>query len=72
VDVRNGKGVLAKVASAITDAGCHISQVRTEDEPGNTAMMSFYMAVTDRKQLATVYRSLRRVPHTLRVRRDGH
>jgi GTP diphosphokinase / guanosine-3',5'-bis(diphosphate) 3'-diphosphatase len=72
VDVRNGKGVLAKVASAITDAGCHISQVRTEDEPGNTAMMSFYIAVTDRKQLATVYRSLRRVPHTLRVRRDGH
>jgi GTP diphosphokinase / guanosine-3',5'-bis(diphosphate) 3'-diphosphatase len=72
VDVRNGKGVLAKVASAITDAGCHISQVRTEDEPGNTAMMAFYIAVTDRKQLATVYRSLRRVPHTLRVRRDGH
>ena len=72
VDVRNGKGVLAKVASAITDAGCHISQVRTEDEPGNTAMMAFYIAVTDRKQLATVYRSLRRVPHTLRVCRDGH
>ncbi len=72
VDVRNGKGVLAKVASAITDAGCHISQVRTEDEPGNTAMMSFYISVTDRKQLASVYRSLRRVPHTLRVRRDGH
>ena len=72
VDVRNGKGVLAKVASAITDAGCHISQVRTEDEPGNTAMMSFYIAVADRKQLASVYRSVRRVPHTLRVRRDGH
>jgi GTP diphosphokinase / guanosine-3',5'-bis(diphosphate) 3'-diphosphatase len=72
VDVRNGKGVLAKVASAITDAGCHISQVRTEDEPGNTAMMSFYIAVADRTQLASVYRSLRRVPHTLRVRRDGH
>jgi RelA/SpoT family (p)ppGpp synthetase len=72
VDVRNGKGVLAKVASAITDAGCHISQVRTEDEPGNTAMMSFFIAVTDRKQLASVYRSLRRVPHTLKVRRDGH
>ena len=71
-DVRNGKGVLAKVAAAITDAGVHISQVRTEDEPGNTAMMSFYIAVTDRTQLAAVYRSLRRVPHTLRVRRDGH
>jgi GTP diphosphokinase / guanosine-3',5'-bis(diphosphate) 3'-diphosphatase len=72
VDVRNGKGVLAKVAAAITDAGCNISQVRTEDEPGNTATMSFYIAVTDRTQLASVYRSLRRVPHTLRVRRDGH
>ena len=71
-DVRNGKGVLAKVAAAITDAGVHISQVRTEDEPGNTAMMSFYIAVADRKQLAAVYRSLRRVPQMLRVRRDGH
>ena len=71
-DVRNGKGVLAKVAAAITDAGVHISQVRTEDEPGNTAMMSFYIAVTGRTQLAAVYRSLRRVPYTLRVRREGH
>jgi hypothetical protein len=35
-------------------------------------MMAFYIAVTDRTQLASVYRSLRRVPHTLRVRRDGH
>ncbi len=72
VEVRNGKGVLAKVAAAITDAGCNIAQVRTEDEPGNTATMMFYVAVTDRKQLADVFRALRRVPHTLRVRREGH
>jgi GTP diphosphokinase / guanosine-3',5'-bis(diphosphate) 3'-diphosphatase len=70
--VKNGKGVLAKVAAAITDASCHISQVRTEDEPGDTAMMSFYIAVSDRVHLAAVYRSLRRVPYTLHVRRDGH
>lgn len=71
-NVRNGKGVLAKIASAITDAGCNITQVRTEDEPGNTAMMMFTVAVTDRTQLAAALRNLRRVPHTLHVRRDGH
>jgi GTP diphosphokinase / guanosine-3',5'-bis(diphosphate) 3'-diphosphatase len=70
--VRNGKGVLAQVAAAITDAGCNISQVRTEDEPGNTATMSFHIAVYDRVHLAQAYRSLRRVPYTLGVRRDGH
>jgi (p)ppGpp synthase/HD superfamily hydrolase len=72
VEVRNGKGVLAQVAAAITDAECHIGQVRTEDEPGNTAMMSFQIAVSDRVHLASVYRSIRRVPYTLRVRREGH
>jgi (p)ppGpp synthase/HD superfamily hydrolase len=34
--------------------------------------MSFNIAVTDRNHLSKVYRSLRRVPHTLKVRRDGH
>jgi (p)ppGpp synthase/HD superfamily hydrolase len=72
VDVRNGKGVLAQVAAAITDAGCNITQVRTEDEPGNTATMSFQISVNDRTHLAHAYRSLRRVPYTLRVRREGH
>ena len=72
VDVRNDKGVLAQVAAAITDAGCNISQVRTEDEPGNMATMLFQIAVNDRVHLAQAYRSLRRVPHTLRVRRESH
>jgi (p)ppGpp synthase/HD superfamily hydrolase len=72
VDVRNGKGVLAQVAAAITDAGCNISQVRTEDEPGNIATMLFQIAVYDRIHLAQAYRNLRRVPHTLRVRRESY
>lgn len=72
VDVRNGKGVLAQVAAAITDAGCNISQVRTEDEPGNIATMLFQIAVYDRIHLAQAYRNLRRVPHTLRVRRENY
>jgi GTP diphosphokinase / guanosine-3',5'-bis(diphosphate) 3'-diphosphatase len=72
VDVRNGKGVLAQIAAAITDASCHIGQVRTEDEPGNIATMSFHIAVSDRVHLASVYRSIRRVPYTLHVRRDRH
>ncbi len=72
VYVRNAKGVLAQVAAAITDAESHIGQVRTEDEPGNTALMSFHVAVSDRVHLARVYRSVRRVPYTIKVRRDGH
>jgi GTP diphosphokinase / guanosine-3',5'-bis(diphosphate) 3'-diphosphatase len=72
VDVCNGKGVLAQVAAAITDAGCYIGQVRTDDEPGETATMSFHIAVSDRVHLAMVYRSLRRVPYTVGIRRNGH
>lgn len=72
IDVRNGKGVLAEIATAITHAGCNISYVKTEDEPGDIATMLFQISVNDRLHLARAYRNLRRVPHTLRIRREGH
>ena len=71
--VTNGRGILAKVAAALTSADTNITNVHTsDDESGNYANMEFSIQVADRQHLATVMRRLRRVQEVVRILRIRH
>jgi GTP pyrophosphokinase len=61
IDVDNRPGVLAEVASRIADAGSNIEQVSIDERHDDSATMLFSIVVRDRKQLAGVIRSIRRM-----------
>ncbi len=71
--VTNGRGILAKVAAALTSSDTNITNVHTsDDESGNYANMEFSIQVADRQHLATVMRRLRRVQEVVRIVRIRH
>jgi (p)ppGpp synthase/HD superfamily hydrolase len=61
VEVDNRPGVLADVAARIADAGSNIEQVSIDEGQDDSATMLFSILVRDRRQLADVIRSLRRM-----------
>lgn len=61
IDVDNRPGVLADVASRIADAGSNIEQVSIDERHDDSATMLFSILVRNRKQLAGVIRSIRRM-----------
>ncbi|MDO9259694.1 MAG: TGS domain-containing protein, partial [Polaromonas sp.] len=70
VTVTNGKGVLARVASALAAAEADITHVDMGQEPAQDATdLRFDVAVRDRIHLASVMRSVKRTPSVLRVQR---
>jgi GTP pyrophosphokinase len=70
VTVNNGKGVLARVAGALSSAEADITHVDMADESGEGAMdLRFVIAVRDTHQLDIVLRNLRRTPSVLRAER---
>ncbi|PIT76307.1 bifunctional (p)ppGpp synthetase/guanosine-3',5'-bis(diphosphate) 3'-pyrophosphohydrolase [Limnohabitans sp. B9-3] len=71
VTVSNGKGVLARVASTITNAEADITMVNMADEvSGQEATdLRFVFAVRDVQHLDLVLRNLRRVPAVLQAQR---
>jgi len=70
VTVTNGKGVLARVASAIAQAEADITHVDMGDEPAQTATdIRFSVAVRDRQHLADVLRSLKRTTSVIKAQR---
>jgi len=70
VTVTNGKGVLARVASAIASAEADITHVDMGEEPAQTATdIRFTVAVRDRQHLAEVLRSLKRTASVLKAQR---
>jgi GTP pyrophosphokinase len=70
VTVTNGKGVLARVASAIAAAEADITHVDMGDEPAQTATdIRFSVSVRDRQHLADVLRSLKRTTSVLKAQR---
>lgn len=71
VTVTNGKGVLARVASAIAAAEADITHLDMGDEPAQTATdIRFSIAVRDRQHLAEVLRSLKRTPSVVKAQRQ--
>ncbi|MDP2263420.1 MAG: bifunctional (p)ppGpp synthetase/guanosine-3',5'-bis(diphosphate) 3'-pyrophosphohydrolase [Hydrogenophaga sp.] len=70
ITVSNGKGVLARVASAIAAAEADITHVDMGDEPAQTATdLRFTIAVRDRVHLADVLRTLKRTPSVIKAQR---
>jgi len=71
VTVSNGKGVLARVASAITNAEADITHVLMADEvSGQEATdLRFIFTVRDKAHLEAVLGNLRRVPSVLQAQR---
>ncbi len=70
VTVTNGKGVLARVASAIAAAEADITHVDMGDEPAQTATdIRFTVAVRDRQHLADVLISLKRTSSVIQAQR---
>jgi RelA/SpoT family (p)ppGpp synthetase len=69
VDVVNKVGVLAAIASNIADTHTNIDHVSVVERDGNAASLIFELQVKDRKQLATVIRSVKKMPNVLKVTR---
>ena len=70
VTVTNGKGVLAGVAVALASAEVDITHVNMGQERAQDATeLRFGVAVRDRIHLASVMRSVKRIPSVLRIQR---
>ena len=63
----NQRGVLAKVATAIAEAGSNIDNVSMDEERGVYTAMHFTIQVHNRLHLARVMKSLRRIPEVVRI-----
>jgi len=71
VTVNNGKGVLARVASALAAAEADITHVDLTDESPLGAMdIRFVISLRDVTQLDAVFKSLRRAPAVIKVQRS--
>ena len=69
VTVANRRGMLAKVASEIADAGSNIDTISMEDDRLVYATMLFVLEVANRQHLARVMRALRRLPDVTKLAR---
>jgi GTP diphosphokinase / guanosine-3',5'-bis(diphosphate) 3'-diphosphatase len=69
VDVVNKVGVLAAIASNIAGTHTNIEHVSVVERDGNAASLIFELQVKDRKHLATVIRSVKKMPNVLKVTR---
>jgi GTP diphosphokinase / guanosine-3',5'-bis(diphosphate) 3'-diphosphatase len=69
VTVTNQRGVLAKVASEIADAGSNIDSISMEEDRAVFTTMLFVLEVGNRQHLARVMRALRRLPEVEKLAR---
>jgi GTP pyrophosphokinase len=68
--VANQRGVLAKVAAEIAEAGSNIQHVSVNPDDGGTYTdMHFTLQVASRLHLARIMRGLRRIPEVARINR---
>ena len=68
--VANQRGVLAKVAAEIAEAGSNIQHVAVDPDDGGTYTdMHFTLQVANRLHLARIMRALRRIPEVARINR---
>jgi RelA/SpoT family (p)ppGpp synthetase len=67
LDINNRVGVLAAVASAIAGTETNIDSVSLEERDTQSSALRFQLQVRDRKHLARVMRTIRRMPDVQRV-----
>lgn len=70
VVVNNQRGMLAKLASGISDVGSNIDNVSVEEADGSQyANVNFTVQVRNRVHLADLMRGLRKIPDVVRINR---
>jgi RelA/SpoT family (p)ppGpp synthetase len=69
VMVENQRGVLARVASAVAEAGSNIDSISMDEDRTVFTTMHFVIEVANRQHLARVMRALRRLPDLKRISR---
>ena len=69
LEINNRVGVLAAVASSIAGTETNIDHVSLEERDVNSSSLKFQVQVRDRKHLARVIRTVRRMPDVQRVSR---
>jgi GTP diphosphokinase / guanosine-3',5'-bis(diphosphate) 3'-diphosphatase len=70
VEVSNRMGVLAAVAASIAATETNIDHVSLMERDGDSSTLRFELQVRDRRQLARIIRTVRRMPDVLRVSRS--
>jgi len=70
VEVRDQRGVLAAIASAIANMGSNIESVSNEKRDGINTIIKFCISVRDRNHLASIMRHLRRMEVVTRIQRS--
>ncbi len=71
LEVKNTRGVLAQVASAIAEAGSNIEHVAMDSDPERLfTLLHFTIQVAHRTHLAAVMRGLRHIPEVSRIARE--
>ncbi len=69
VQSANQRGVLAALASKISDEGSNIENVSFEERDGITTTITFLLTVNSRRHLARIMRVIRSTPEVYRVQR---
>jgi GTP pyrophosphokinase len=69
ITVANQRGVLAKVASEIAEAGSNIDSIAVDEERSVFTTMHMVLEVANRRHLARVMRALRRIPEVSKISR---
>jgi RelA/SpoT family (p)ppGpp synthetase len=69
LEVSNRVGVLAAVASSVADTETNIDHVVLEERDADTSALTLELQVRDRKHLARIIRTIRRMPDVQRVLR---
>ena len=69
VEIRNQRGVLAKISAAIAEADSNIVHISMDDVGGMYTTLYFTLQVRDRKHLANVMRNVRHLPEVSRITR---
>ena len=69
LEINNRVGVLAAVASAIAGTETNVDQVSLEERDTTISSLKFQVQVRDRKHLARILRTIRRMPDVRRVTR---
>lgn len=70
VEMVNHQGALARLTSAIAKTGCNIHGLKTEEIDSNIYYIDVALTINDRKHLADVMRSIRKMPQVQRVFRS--
>ena len=69
VTVTNSRGVLAQIATIISESGCNIENVSQDERFGGQVRLNFVVSVSDRTMLANIMRRIRNRKAVLRVSR---